>query len=229
MFFKKQKKSSLQDQDDSELSEREEYDLHIEQVKHALFEGQRHHPDHCDIDRSELDGGIGWATCVDVNGWAIDYFQDLPDRLDEMMSPDTDYFIGPWVLERRRSPIDPRDYNNGPRIAVCFNLYYNAQELGLVMFRPSSWSSTPGDRLMRCIVAAEIRYAPLLPARHIFSLLGVISEDICLTENGEGSSERITSIHRSMLELLWEQQRLSRQDIQLNFYHSAFLYLKGSS
>jgi hypothetical protein len=54
----------------------------LDKVERALFSATRHEPKQEEIDRSQLEGGLGWAAAVEKNGWAIDHFQEFPSSLE---------------------------------------------------------------------------------------------------------------------------------------------------
>lgn len=201
------------------------FDERLDDVEHALFKAERCTPLHCDIDRTQLDGGLGWAAGKDANGWALDYFKDFCHHLGKFTDPGTEYFIGPWVMERRADPLDPRDYNDGPAIAVNFRLYYNACDVGIVRFKPSSWLATEEQMIRQAAVGAEIEYAPMLPYEHVFAFLMLLSHPLSLSEDGSPSDEHRYAVLRAMQSTLWEAQRLHRSTARLDFFHSGFAHI----
>jgi hypothetical protein len=130
-------------------------------------------------------------------------------------------------MERRAGPFDPRDYNDGPKIVVSFNLYYNACEVGLVRFSPSSWLADDAEKFRRCLVAAEIGYAAMLPYDQVWGLLMLISEPLLYDENGVASEERRMSAHRSLQAVLWEAQRRKTSAVMLDFMHMGYAHLSN--
>lgn len=186
-------------------------------IKQALFAKQRYQPDHADIDVSQLGGGLGWAAGADENQWAINYFRDFPEHLEKFTDQQEEFFIGPWVVERLADPFDRRDYNDGPKIAVSFQLYYGAYEIGLVRFSPRSWLAKETDQIKEAAVFVEIEYAPLLPYDHVFSFLMLVSEVICYDREDVKAEDRHRQTLRSMQEVLWEAQRQGEVSTTLEF------------
>lgn len=194
-------------------------------LEYALFTADRHKPPYAEVDRSQLQGGLGWAAGVKSNGWAIDHFNAFPSHLELFTDQAEDFFVGPWVMEGRADPFDPKDYNDGPKIAVSFRLYYNACEVGLVRFKPYSWLAQEDEKIRRCIVAAEIGHAAMLPYDHIWGLLMLISEPLRYGEDGTASDERQLSAHRSLQAVVWEAQRQKISSVMLDFWHMGYAHL----
>jgi len=224
MFFKRRATTMRtvdhEDSDDLGYDQRE--------LERALFKASRYVAKHQEIDRSQLDGGLGRAAGVEGNGWAFDFFEKFGHYLERFTMQDKEYFIGPWVMERRADPFDPRDYNDGPAIAVNFRLFYNAQEVGIVRFKPTSWFSAFGDNdaeVRSVVVASEVDFAAMLPYDHVSGLLMLLGERLAYDEDGLPSKEYYLSVSRSLQEVLWETQRRRTHAVRLDFFHSGHAHL----
>ena len=163
--------------------------------------------------------GLAWAAGLEGKEWAFDHFVDFPDYLGMFMREDDEHAIGPWVAERHASILDPRDYDDGPRLAVTFGLYYNALKIGLVRFKPLSSHSVPDGSPVRAVcVQAEIDFAPLLPHDHVRRLLMLLADHLAYDAEGrdDHAMARI-AVTEEMQAVLWDARRRQDDAVKLGF------------